>query len=641
MSLHGIFDWFCVYSYVVKMFTLPNKRSKPKKRKGQKNPSPLSAFVTGEFSPLVTGEFSPDTTGEFVYALKAAREKGSTSPLALQLGPSVVSPLATVVMLLRWGALLTGMAWLMQDVSTSDQPSIGPRFIATLAVAVFVTSWRTIQPLKLGHPGRWVVAQSIADVAVLALAVGLNDGEGGLLSPFVGCLYVAVAAAAFGWGLRPGLTAAAVAFFVASTTHYILGAVLDEGVGWGIEDLAGSFNLAQPFPLMALAAVAILPGVALDRLIEMEERRRVVAFQRDRLAETNQLLEALNELARSLPSSLDLSDVLKATRMQLMSTFKASRIVLLSFEDDKWSPLLQEGFSIRPELTTRELPSALSQAAGASDLQLLPDLAPFGSSGSGMYSRLVVDGVDTGLVAIEHTETSFYNKSDVDLLRGMSDVLALTLANARSFRRLRSLAAAEERTRIARDLHDRLGQYLTYIALELERINNAKATPSPELTDLHKDVQGAIGEFRDTLIELRASVTPERPLSVVLGEVVSRFRKRSALEIDLVVPTTAVRLPSLVENELLRIAQEALTNIEKHAAATRVHLAWSVEGGRGVLVIQDNGRGFDTGKGIRGNAYGLVGMKERAAAIGAVLEIASRPGAGTAITIQTIQPTYR
>ncbi len=618
------------------MFALKNKRSRFNKRKGANKPSPLSAFVTGEFSPLVTGDFSPDTTGEFVYALRAARQQGSSSPLSFQLSPTVISPLATVVLVLRWGALLTGMAWLSYEATrrSDTQNIIVPTLVATLAVSVFVTSWRTIQPIKLGDPGRWTVVRSIVDVMVLAVAVGLN-GDGGLSSPFVGCLYVAVATTAFGWGLRPGLIAAAVALVMSSITNYI---VAD---GWSVGVLAGSFSLDNPLTIMALAAVAILPGVALDRLIEMEERRRVVAFQRDRLAETNQLLEALNELARSLPSSLDLSDVLKATRTQLMSTFRATRLVLLSYEDGKWSPLIQEGFSLRPELTTRELPPALAQAAGASDLQLLPDLTPFGGTGSGLYSRLLVNGSDTGLVAIEHRETRFYKKSDVDLLRGTSDVLALTLANARAFRRLRSLAAAEERTRIARDLHDRLGQYLTYIALELERINNSKPQPSEELTELHGDVQGAIGEFRDTLIELRTSVTPERPLSVVLGEVVERFRKRSSLEIDLVVPTTAVRLPSLVENELLRISQEALNNIEKHAAATRVHLAWSVEAGRGVLVIQDNGRGFDTGKGIRGNAYGLVGMKERAAAIGAVLEIASRPGAGTAITVQTIQPTYR
>ena len=249
----------------------------------------------------------------------------------------------------------------------------------------------------------------------------------------------------------------------------------------------------------------------------------------------------------------------------------------------------------------------------------------------------MVNGVDIGLVALEHRTPGHYQVSDADLLRSMADVLALTLANARSFRRLRSLAAAEERSRIARDLHDRLGQYLTYIALELERINGERDEPSSELKKLHEDVQGAIGEFRDTLIELRTSVSAERPLALVLAEVVDRFRRRSAIDCELAVTRAAERLPAIIENELLRIAQEALVNIQKHAGATRVHVRWLISDGRGVLVIEDDGRGFDPGKGIRGSAYGLVGMRERAVSVGATLEISSALGHGTTITVLTSQ----
>ena len=252
----------------------------------------------------------------------------------------------------------------------------------------------------------------------------------------------------------------------------------------------------------------------------------------------------------------------------------------------------------------------------------------------------MVDGIDTGLIGIERANRAEpFNQTDSDLLTGMADVLALTVSNARAFKRLRSLAAAEERTRIARDLHDRLGQYLTYIGLELERINSEQAEPSMDLKQLHEDTQGAIAELRDTLIELRASVTTERPLSTLLAEVVDRFEKRSRIDVTLIVPEErSDRLSAVVENELLRIVQEALTNVEKHAMATHAHIGWSVEAGRGVLVIQDNGRGFDPSQGIRGTAYGLVGMRERAASVGAILEVTSEPDQGTVITVLTSQP---
>ena len=325
------------------------------------------------------------------------------------------------------------------------------------------------------------------------------------------------------------------------------------------------------------------------------------------------------------------------TRRELIETFDARRIALLSYEDGTWSPVLQDGFGYPPEMPTAALPPELRHALNATVVIRLDDLSLVSNrQGCGLYVRLVIRNTDTGLLAVEHTQPGYYDDRDAELLTGMSNVLALTLANARSFNRLRSLAENEERTRIARDLHDRLGQYLTYIAIELERINRAE--PSTELKELHEDVQGAISEFRGTLLELRAAVTPEKPLSLVLSEVVERFSARSELDVTLVAPDNpGNRLPPRVENELLRIAQEALTNIEKHAKASKVHVAWSVSGGTGVLVVQDDGRGFDPTQGIRGNAYGLVGMRERATSVGALLTISSKPEQGTVITVRSSQ----
>jgi signal transduction histidine kinase len=329
--------------------------------------------------------------------------------------------------------------------------------------------------------------------------------------------------------------------------------------------------------------------------------------------------------------------VVQNTRNELIESFDAQRIALLSLEDDTWSTVIQDGFGLPPELATEELPTVLQRTLTSTEVIRIDDLSTAtGRSGSGLYIRLVIRNSDTGLLAIEHSDVRRYDERDAAMLSGMSNVLALTLANARSFNRLRSLAAAEERSRIARDLHDRLGQYLTYIALELERINRNES--STELKELHEEVQGAISEFRDTLLELRAAVSAEKPLSSVLGEVVDRFSARSELDVTLVVPdNNNERLPARVENELLRIAQEALTNIEKHAKATKVHVAWSIENGRGVLVVQDDGRGFDTTQGIRGNAYGLVGMRERATSVGALLTISSKPDEGTVITVRSSQ----
>ncbi len=535
------------------------------------------------------------------------------TPQDLHLRPTVSASLSAILGALRWSAVMIGLIFAAQMAATGDR-----RIVGTVAVAIFVTSWRTINPLKLGDRSRGAIGAAFADVAILSVAIGLQDG---FANPLVGTLFLAVAIAALGWGLQIGAAAALLAGILSNIVYFYGGT---------------EFTAPSALAITALAGSAILPGVALDRLLVSEGRRKMLADEHHNLTQTNTLLAALNDLARTLPSSLDQADVVQTARKELRDTFDAKRLALLAYEDGSYSTLVQDGFNLPPELTGEELPVVLREASTTAKPLLVTDLADrTDRDGSGLYIRLIAQNRDTGLLAMEHNEIGRYTERDEELLSGMAEVLALTLANARSFNRLRSLAAAEERSKIARDLHDRLGQYLTYIALELERIN--QDVPSTDLKQLHEDVQGAVSEFRDTLLELRVATSAERPLSTVLLEVVERFTKRSEVEVTLSTPDRSNRLPSRVENEFLRIAQEALTNVEKHAAASKVHIRWSIADGRGVLVVQDDGRGFDPTLGIRGNAYGLVGMRERAASVGALLSISSEPGQGTTITVQTSQ----
>jgi signal transduction histidine kinase len=93
------------------------------------------------------------------------------------------------------------------------------------------------------------------------------------------------------------------------------------------------------------------------------------------------------------------------------------------------------------------------------------------------------------------------------------------------------------------------------------------------------------------------------------------------------------RLPVPVENELLRILQEALNNVAKHARAEHVEVLWNVDGGNYELRVSDDGRGFEIARGVRDSAYGLVGMRERADVVGAQLLLDSRPGEGTTVRV--------
>jgi signal transduction histidine kinase len=118
---------------------------------------------------------------------------------------------------------------------------------------------------------------------------------------------------------------------------------------------------------------------------------------------------------------------------------------------------------------------------------------------------------------------------------------------------------------------------------------------------------------------------------------VTRFADRTAVDAHLRVVHPDQRLPVPVENELLRILQEALNNVDRHAKADHVEVEWTVDGGNFELLVVDDGEGFDPSRAVREQSYGIVGMKERAEVIGASLRVDSRPGSGTTVRVSAGQ----
>lgn len=366
-------------------------------------------------------------------------------------------------------------------------------------------------------------------------------------------------------------------------------------------------------------------------------------------AATNDLLRRLHTEATALPTSLDLRETLERTRHQLVATFRPQVICLVELDDvhGEWVPKLAEGAILRPSCTTDELPEPLRAVVNSSK-PLLVDRSPDGShdaivcrSGSGLYVRLAVDGRTVGLLGMEHPLSGRFNARDRELLAGMADSLALDFDNARWFGRLRSLGTEQERMRLAGDLHDRSGQWLTYIGLELERIIASRSDGDPQLVGLYADVQGALDELRETLRQLRVGIDETRSLGVVAAEVIERFVERTGLEVEYRLVHPRQRLAVPVENEMLRILQEGLSNVDRHSRASKAVVTWDCLDGWGALTLTDDGVGFDQRRGVRDNAYGLVGMRERADVIGARMMVSSCPGEGTTISVAVAPATAR
>jgi signal transduction histidine kinase len=252
-----------------------------------------------------------------------------------------------------------------------------------------------------------------------------------------------------------------------------------------------------------------------------------------------------------------------------------------------------------------------------------------------MYAVLPARGAIIGLLSVEHEAIDHFDERNLELLAGFAEPAALAVDNARWFGRLRTVGAEEERNRIARDLHDRIGQSLAYLAFELDRIVKAGARDDdvrPALGELREDVRTVIREVRDTLYDLRTDVSDEQGFLDTLELFLGRVRERSALEVTVRTEETS-RLPLPQERELFRIAQEAIVNVERHAAASHVTVTWRCDGQEALLEVADDGQGFPIGRSGRLDSYGLLGMRERAASIGAALDVDSVPDRGTRVRL--------
>jgi len=145
-------------------------------------------------------------------------------------------------------------------------------------------------------------------------------------------------------------------------------------------------------------------------------------------------------------------------------------------------------------------------------------------------------------------------------------------------------------------------------------------------------VRDVMQQLRETIYQLRATVSEDDEFATVAADYLMRFEERTGIRASWLPSGDDRRLPFRVEQELWRIAQEALANVDRHSGATQVAVRWSVDDHSARLEISDNGDGFDPDI-VVGDHYGIVGMRERADAIGARLQIHSRAGRGTSVVV--------
>lgn len=205
-------------------------------------------------------------------------------------------------------------------------------------------------------------------------------------------------------------------------------------------------------------------------------------------------------------------------------------------------------------------------------------------------------------------------------------------------------AVLAERNRIAREIHDTLAQGFVAVSLQLEllgrKLDNAPDVVKDLIRQAREMVQSSLNEARRSIWQLRSEGSEADDFRARLSKMASEITQRSGLKVQFQVLGTYRALPENIESELLKIGQEAVTNVVRHAHANAVKIDLAYDPKKVRMTIADDGRGFAGSANSAGpeGHFGLRGMRERAAQIGAELNVKSRPGEGTEIDIEKMVP---
>lgn len=358
-------------------------------------------------------------------------------------------------------------------------------------------------------------------------------------------------------------------------------------------------------------------------------------------------LRALNEAGQQISSSLDLKTLLPQVAGTLVRTyaFEAVHILLLDGEGrgllhscNQGQALCESVIPVEPTDPASGCPGSVAAAAERGGEVVVPQ-----ESDNTTFSKIAVPvrakSDLVGVLAFVAADSHPMDDLDLYTARTLADQLAIAVENSRLYQHAHELAAAAERQRLARDLHDAVSQTLFSVGLIAEVLprlyERNPAQGKARLEELRQLTRGALAEMRTLLLELRPTALAEANLPDLLRQLAEAVTGRARVPVAVTVEGDCEELPAPTTVALYRIAQEALNNVAKHsgAAAAAVRLVCNQDSVS--LVVTDDGKGFDP-KGPGTGRLGLGIMEERASMVGALLEITSCPGAGT-----TIQATWR
>lgn len=403
---------------------------------------------------------------------------------------------------------------------------------------------------------------------------------------------------------------------------------------------------------LALATVAFAAHRARVRgfVNRNRELARLLAARADEVKQRDRELASLYRADEELSRYLRLDQILQSLVDTAVDILKADKGALMMWDDQREKLTLRLHHGFHPEMVARVSLHPGEGVAGrvavsgeptiVTDTTIDPrvtlSIVEPEKIRSFMQVPITAGGEILGVFSADSLRPNAFGKADLHLLVTLAERAARAIENAQRYERVQETVVAEERSRLARELHDAVTQTLFsagLIADVLPRVWAQDPTKGQQqLEEVRLLTRGALAEMRTLLLELRPEALINAQMEDLLGQLGRALTGRTGVPVALDIGGQ-IALPAAVQVAFYRIAQEALNNIARHAEATQVEVQYRSEPSRARLVIRDDGRGFEMDKVTQGH-FGLQNMRERAAAIGAGLEIVSQPGTGTEIAME-------
>ena len=394
-----------------------------------------------------------------------------------------------------------------------------------------------------------------------------------------------------------------------------------------------------------------------SELTQLLAAQAAVAIENARLYENStrwlRQLESLNEVGNALASELELDPLLGLVARRLQELVDAKLVLIALPDGDVLRVAAAEGeaafgvagmeLALGGSKAGRVLERGRSERVDSllDDPEVDQQATRRLGVHSALYVPLVVRGRAIGIVIAHDKQGAapVFSEDDLRLAESLGSRAAIAVDLSERFSRdaVRRVVEAQEleRARLARELHDETGQALTSILLGLKPLEQTaeSAEARAALESVRELVISTLQDVRRLAVELRPSALDDFGLVPAVERLADTFREQSGLAVDLEAQLGEERLPTEAETTLYRVIQEALTNIVKHSAASRVSILLQRKNSSVVAVVEDDGNGFDPRE-TRADALGLAGMSERLSLAGGRLQVESSPGAGTTVVAE-------